>query len=210
MSQRSLTIVILSALILTFAANAFAESLERPVRRSQTRGSAWHGESLQGRTILRVHAGLSVPTGDTGDAFQSGFGMGGSVGYGVGRNVLLSWGVSYHRFDRDLGGGHLAVTPVTMNADVAIPTSGTTRFWMSGGLGFYHVSEAIPGVVALFGPVTISDSENDVGMNFGMGITTPISPRTAFGAGFKVHHVFGSDFPDTDFLTFQAGVGLPL
>lgn len=210
MNRRGLTETILFALLLTFASGAWAESLERPVRRSASRGRVWHGEGFQGRTILRVNAGFSVPTGDTGDAFESGWGIGASVGYGVSRNVLLSWGIAYHEFDSEFTSGRLAVTPVGMSADVALPTSGRVRPWLSTGLGLYHVSEKIPVLIPPFGLVTASDSENDLGISLGMGITTPISPRTAFGAGFKVHHVFGSDFPDTDFITFQVGLGLPL
>lgn len=210
MNRRVLTATILSALLLTYAASVFADSLERPVRRRASRGRVWHGEGFEGRTILKVHAGLSVPTGDTGDAFESGWGVGTSVGYGVSRNVLVSWGFAYHRFDSEFTDGNLSVTPWTMSADVALPTSGHVRPWIGGGVGLYHVRDKVTVLMSPFGFVSASDSENDFGFNIGMGITTPVSPRTAFGAGFKLHHVFGNDFPDTDFITFQAGFGFPL
>ena len=210
MNRRYLTATILFALLFTLATSVLAESLERPIRRGAARGRGWHGEGFQGRTILRVHMGLSAPTGDADNAFETGWGMGTSVGYGVSRNVLLSWGIAYHRFGSEFTSGRLSVTPVTMSADVALPTSGSVRPWFSGGLGLYHVSEKVTVLVPPFGFITASDSENDFGINLGMGITTPVSPRTAFGAGFKFHHIIGNDFPDTDFITFQAGFGLPL
>ena len=160
--------------------------------------------------MLRFHTGISSPTGDFDSAVNTGWGLGASVGYGVGRNTILSWGVAYHRFGEEFVDGRVGITPVTMAVDYGFSTRGKVRPWISGGLGLYHLSEKITTLVAPATYFTASDSENDFGFNFGFGIATPLSPRTAFGTGFKFHHIAGGDFPDTDFVTFQAGIAYPL
>lgn len=201
------------ALLLVTSANAWAESmdlsLERPVRRAH-RAREWRGRGIEDRTVLRLHAGISAPTGDFGDAVNTGWGTGASVGYGVSRSVLLSFGLAYHRFGEEFEEGHVGITPITFSADYGFPTDGRVKPWVSGGLGVYHINEEITFFDPAFGFVTVSDSDNDFGLNFGFGIATPVSPRTAFGAGFKFHHIVGDGFPDTDFLTVQAGFGFML
>src|SRR5437667_10337008 len=54
--------------------------------------------SWDGRVVLRLHGGASFPMGNFGSAYQTGFGGGGSIGYGVSENVLGSWGIAYHHF----------------------------------------------------------------------------------------------------------------
>ena len=201
-----------SLLLLTLAGSAFAETLNRhhgeyprdrpyrarPYRERESRG-------FEGRTMLRVHMGLSIPTGDFDNAVNTGLGLGGSIGYGIGRNTLLSGGVAYHRFGEDFVDGHVSVVPVTVAVDYGFSSSRTVRPWISGGLGLYNLSET---VTDAFG--TTSDSESDFGFNFGFGIAMPMSSGNSFGAGFKFHHIVGNNFPDTDFLALQAGLAFPL
>ena len=199
------------ALLLTVSLNGYAETSERPYRDSPRdyRERSWRG-GFEGRTMLRFHAGISAPTGDLDNIVNTGWGLGASLGYGIGRNTLLSWGVAYHRFGEEFSDGRVAITPVTMSVDYGFSSSGSVRPWVSGGLGLYHVSEKI---TEFFPPNTFvisSDSENDFGFNFGFGIATPLSPRTTFGTGFKFHHVVGDRFIDANFVAIQAGLAYPL
>ncbi len=202
----------LAALLVTFAVSASAESSAKPPRRVTAREhNVWRGGGVQDHWILKLHGGLSMPTGDYADAFGTGWGGGMSVGYGVSRNVLLSGAVAYHRFDGQLfSDDHSSITPWTMGVEVRIPTEGTVKPWVGGGFGLYHYTFTEPAFVAPLGIGSISVSENDPGINLGMGIAMPVSPRAAFGAGFKFHHVFGNDFIDADFLTLQTGFALTL
>ncbi len=207
------TCIMSAALLMSLAAVVPAETLGGPYRehpRGNTyRERSWRG-GFEGRTMLRFHGGLSIPSGDFDSAVNTGRGLGASLGYGISRNTLLSWGVAYHRFGENSVDGHVGITPVTMSVDYGFSGRSRVRPWISGGLGLYHVSEK---VTEFFPPSTFvvtSDSENDFGFNFGLGIAMPTSGRSTFGAGFKFHHVVGNNFPDTDFLALQAGLSYPL
>jgi len=198
-------------LLLTVSLNGHAEASEHPYRDSprNPRERSWRG-GFEGRTMLRFHAGISAPTGDLDNEVNTGWGLGASIGYGVGRNTLLSWGIAYHRLGEEFADGRVGITPLTMAVDYGFPSRGKVRPWISGGLGLYHVGEK---VTEFFPPSTFvisSDSENDFGFNFGFGIATPLSPRAVFGTGFKFHHVVGNRFIDSDFLAIQAGLAYPL
>jgi opacity protein-like surface antigen len=210
MNRRLWTCLAAIAILSSSAAGAgFGADLDHPYRDHprdyRSRDRSFRG-GFEGRTMLRVHAGISGATGDFDDAVNTGWGLGASVGYGVSRNVVLSGGVAYHRFGEQFVNGHVSIVPVTMSVDYGFASSGQVRPWISGGLGLYHVGEEV--AVSPF--ATTSDSEDDFGVNFGFGIAMPLSPRTAFGAGFKFHHIDGNNFPDTDFLALQAGLAFPL
>jgi hypothetical protein len=203
--NRGLWTCILSlALLHTATTSALAETSDRP-HRSHPRDYPREGSSrggFEGRTMLRFHGGISVPTGDFDSAVNTGWGLGASLGYGIGRNTLLSWGLAYHRFGEKFVNGHVGVTPLTMAVDYGFSSSGKVRPWISGGIGLYHLSESVTGFP--------SDSENDFGFNAGFGIAMPTSGRSTFGAGFKFHHIAGRNLPDTNFLAIQAGLSYPL
>jgi opacity protein-like surface antigen len=210
MHRRSLALVVTAALLATAAA-AWADSYTGPIRRHPSQATESRGEGIHGRTILRVHAGLSAPTGDFGDGLDTGWAIGASAGYGVSRTVLLSGGLAYHRFDtQGPGSGHVSVTPFTLNADVALPSRSRVVPWFGGGIGIYHVSESAAIVVPLFGSGTASVSEDDPGVNFGLGFGAPASQGMLFGAGVKYHHIFGDNFIDADLFTFQFGFAFDL
>ena len=166
--------------------------------------------SWEGRAVIRLNGGVSFPIGNFGYAFNTGFGFGGSVGYGVSRDVLLSWAIAYHSFefsrDQEID---WSVTPMTFNADYRIPTNGSFAPWVGGGLGLYRVSrEARVG-----GPdgEIVDEDFNNFGLNFGMGIGVPLSEKAVLGTGFKFHYVAGDEeIIDTPFVTYQVGVGFIL
>jgi opacity protein-like surface antigen len=202
------TCIVCLALLFTAALKGHAETSDRPYR-EYPRERSWRG-GFEGKTLLRFHGGISTPSGEFGEAVDTGWGLGASIGYGISRNTVLSWGVAYHRFGEEFVDGHVGITPITMAVDYGFSSSGKVRPWISGGLGLYHLSEE---TTEFFPPSTFvvtSESENDIGFNFGFGIATPLNRRNAFGAGFKFHHIEGDEFPNTNFLTLQAGVAFPL
>lgn len=208
--NRGLSSSILSlALLLSLATAVSAESLGGPYRERPYRDDTSRS-TFQGRTMLRFHGGLSIPSGDFDNAVNTGWGLGASLGYGISRNTVLSWGVAYHRFGEDGVDGHVGITPITMSVDYGFSSRSRVRPWVSGGLGLYHVSEKTTDFFPPSTFVVTSGSENDFGFNFGFGIAMPTSGKSTFGAGFKFHHVVGNNFPDTDFLALQAGLSYPL
>jgi len=196
------TCMISLAILVSLAASALAETAGGPYRERRER--TYRG-GFEGRTYLRFHGGISFPSGDFSNAVNSGLGLGGSLGYGLGRNTILSGGVAYHHFGDDAG-GHVSIVPVTAAVDYGFSSSGRVRPWISAGLGLYHLSDT----VILSPTLEATDSENDLGFNLGFGIAMPTSGRSAWGVGFKYHHISGSNFPDTNFLALQAGLSYPL
>lgn len=207
MSQRRMPhVTIAIAILLLAAATAWAESSGGPVRRSPVRDRVGSGEGVYGLTMVRVHGGLSAPIGDFSDRYDAGWGLGLSVAHGVSRQVLLSTALAYHRFEHTVySDTHVGITPWTFNADFVPPTRSSVHPWLGGGIGIYHVTESID----LGGP-TVSDSENNFGINLGVGVGGPVSPRTLWGMGIKLHQVWGSDFIDTPFFAIQFGLGYAL
>ena len=201
-----------ASLLLLLATAASAESGSGgPVRRREWRERTGDA-GVAGITMLRVNGGLASPTGDFGDLFDTGFGAGFSLAYGVSPTVLLSTGLSFQTFDADFFDGDATVIPWTFNIDAVIPTTGQIRPWVGGGLGAYNVDiEERVYVPALNRVALVSESETNFGLNFGMGVGGPMGARTAWGAGLRYHHVFEGDvFNNLDFFTLQFGVGFVL
>lgn len=208
--RRIAVVAIVAAVAALAAADAFGSALdsgsERPARRRWVRSRVEGSTGVKDLTIVRVHLGLSAPIGNFGDAYGSGLGFGGSIGYGVGENVVLSGGIARHEFDHEaFTNVDATVTPITVNVDFALPTGGRAVPWVGLGTGVYHVS-----VSTDTGPTTITESENNFGVNMGLGFGAPVSSRTLFGAGMKLHYVSGDQFIDTPFFTFQVGFGFIL
>jgi opacity protein-like surface antigen len=205
MRRTAITLAALSLLALAAAVPASAASFERPVRRS----ASSDGAGVEGITLLRLHGGLSVPSGDFGDGFNSGIAFGADIAHGVGRSLLLSGGVAYHHFDGDGFNGHASIVPLTFNVEGLFPSSGKVHPWIGGGIGLYDVhvdtgTFVIPG----FGAVSASASETNFGFNFGAGIGSRTGDRRVWGVGFKFHHIDGGDvFNDIEFATIQGAYG---
>jgi opacity protein-like surface antigen len=196
-------------LLFLHASPALAGNLDLTHPPNYERSYQYRERSPQGfehRTMLRVHMGISAPTGDFGDIAETGWGIGGSIGYGVGRNTVIGGGVAFHHFGNDVIDGHTNIVPITASVDYGFNTRGRIRPWISGGLGIYNVSfeDVIPG------DGVVSDSESDFGFNFGFGIAGPMSSGTSWGAGLKYHHVAGDQFIDSDFFALQGGFSFPL
>ena len=159
--------------------------------------------SWDGRAVLRLHGGASFPMGNFGSSYQTGFAGGGSIGYGVSEQVLISWGVAYHHFDHEqLSNVDANITPYTISVDYKVPVKSGIRPWVSGGIGLYHVAESVD----IGGGATASVSENNFGLHFGAGIGAPVGEKTMIGTGLKFHYVGGDNFIDTPFITYQVGV----
>ncbi|HYR52197.1 MAG TPA: outer membrane beta-barrel protein [Candidatus Dormibacteraeota bacterium] len=200
------TCMISLAILVSLAATALAETAGGGGPYRERRERTYSRNGFEGRTYLRFHGGISFPSGDFSNAVNSGLGLGASLGYGIGRNTVLSGGVAYHRFGEDLQDGHVSIVPVAANIDYGFSSSGRVRPWISGGLGLYNLSETV-----LVSPtVEATDSESDFGFNLGFGIAMPTSGRSAWGVGLKYHHISGDRFPDTNFLALQAGLSYPL
>lgn len=205
-SHRLLAAAALTLALAVAASRASAGSLARPVHRSD---SGVAGGGVEGVTLLRLHGGFSLPTGDFGDAFDTGLGFGANIAHGVGRNLLLSGGVAYHSFDGDGFGGDAHIVPITFNIESVFPSGGKIKPWIGGGVGLYNIDiNTGTIVIPFFGPISASASETNFGVNFGGGIAARTGTKGVWGVGLKFHHVFeGDTFGSIDFMQLHGGYG---
>src|SRR5688572_21064880 len=149
--RRTLTMILLAAAVLTVAAPVMAQRYrdryERPRR-------------IEGRALGTVHIGMSSPTGDFGDFFDTGLGFGASIGYGISESVVLSLGLSHHSFDdEEFSDAKVTITPVTFNADYVFRSGSSLMPWLGGGIGMYQVSDQVEGFP--------DEDESSLGFNVG-------------------------------------------
>ncbi|MFL5640009.1 MAG: outer membrane beta-barrel protein [Gemmatimonadaceae bacterium] len=118
-----------------------------------------------------IAAGASIPTGDFGDLFSTGFN--GTVTVGL-NPQLIPLGIridgAYNQFSFKPGDGSAHITSVTGNLVYSIPSAGISPY-LIGGAGWYNLglSDELGG-----------DSENDFGWNVGGGIKLPLSGFDTF------------------------------
>src|SRR5262245_43037458 len=146
------------------------ESLSRPMHRSEEGGRG----GVDGITLLRLHAGFSLPSGDFGDGFDTGLGFGANIAHGISRTVILSGDVSFHNFDGNGFSGDATVVPITFNVEGVFPSGGKIHPWIGGGVGLYDIDVDtgtffVPGFGLVSGG---SVSETNFGLNFGGGIAS--------------------------------------
>jgi opacity protein-like surface antigen len=197
--RRILLFVLLAAAVVAAAAPAQAQ-------RRRYREYDNHPAGFEGRTLLSLHVGLSSPTGDFDNFFNSGLGVGGSIDYGISPDVLLGFEISHHSFDGDLPGDDANITPMTFNAEYIVPVVGNVKPFVGGGIGAYRHHEAIEQLDASI----VEDTETTFGFNLGGGIAGRVGRQTLLGGGVRFHHVDGDRLPEANFFTFQVGLGFVL
>ena len=111
-------------------------------------------------------AGIAFPTGDLGNAANTGYNVTLAVGYNPpAAPVGLRFEAAYNEFGNQGGGGNLNIAAFTANAVFALPASGFTPY-LIGGAGLYRTGANTFGYSA---------SENDFGFNVGGGVKLPLS-----------------------------------
>ena len=205
--RRSLVLVFaLSLLHAACASGALAGSLAHPSRRAADPA----GAGVDGARYLRLHVGISAPTGNFSDDFDAGLGVGASIALGVSRTVLLSVGAGYHGFNGNGFDGDATIVPVTFNVENVFPSSGGVHPWIGGGIGLYNIEVESNAIILQPGESNSVD-ETNTGINFGAGFGAKSGDRDVWGVGLRYHHVFEGDrFNDLDFLTLQATYGFSI
>jgi len=121
-----------------------------------------------------IAGGMSMPTGDFGDAFKSGYNVSGLVQF-----QQPSWPVAlrieaqYQDFGAK-GGIDASVKTIGGLANViySFPTKSTVRPYVTGGLGFFHLKVDAEDVE--------SNSENKFGFDAGAGLDFQLSGMNTF------------------------------
>lgn len=152
--------------------------------------------SAQGVGFL-VGGGLTVPTGDLSDVVNTGFNV------GVGLDIVLPASPvdfrvegTFTQFSIDDTDSNWRIINGGAAALLNLPMVGATPY-LIGGAGIYSQS------------ITDSDfdSETDLGINIGAGVTIPlVGIRGVFGEA-RFHNIFTEE-SSTNYISFTVGVKL--
>ncbi len=112
-------------------------------------------------------AGIAFPTGDLGNATNTGYNVTVAVGYSPpALPIGLRFEAAYNEFGNKVIGGKTNIPAFTANAVFALPAAGFTPY-LIGGAGLYRV-----GANTSFGN---AEAKNDFGFNIGAGVKLPLS-----------------------------------
>lgn len=131
-----------------------------------------------------ISGGLSMPTGDFGDGFKSGYNISGLLQF-----QQPTWPVAirvegqYQDFSgKDgLDGASAKTIGGLANVLYYFPTKSTVRPYLTGGLGFFHIKgDAGDACSAELGADACSSSENKFGYDLGAGLEFQLSGMSTF------------------------------
>ena len=119
-----------------------------------------------------ILAGASMPTGDAGDGFDTGFNVGATLGISP---ALMPVGFRidgvYHSFGASGAGDDLSLITVTGNATLGIPLGAMPGIspYLIGGLGLYSADAGGD-----------EDRQNEFGWNIGAGLRFALAGFSTF------------------------------
>ena len=151
--------------------------------------------SLRAQSIS-LAGGLSVPTSNFGDAFDSGYN--GTLGFNFGA-PLIPVGArlegSINGFNaKGSGNGDFRVLSATANA-----TFGLGMPYIIGGIGYYNAREKVT-----VGTLTSSQTESGAGFNIGAGLSFPLPALSPF-LEVRYHQMTGNN-SDVKFIPITFGI----
>ena len=182
-------------------------------------GAQTVGATNPGGVYFRLFGGATMPTGTFGDAFNTGWRAGGTLGWQLaGIPVGFDVDVAYDRVSGDnISGfdiGDLGLTSGTLNIRWDAQTEGSLGFFVAGGGGIYHFNSydvSGPGLLTDRGlrlgygkGTSSSESETKFGLNGGAGITFGRG-NTRFFVEARYHSVF-TEGENANFVPIAVGV----
>jgi opacity protein-like surface antigen len=117
---------------------------------------------------IGASGGIAFPTGDLGNATNTGYNIGVVLGY---KPQLMPLAIraeaAYNQFGLQGGGGNIDIPSFTGNLAYELPLGMSLTPYAIGGVGLYRPSADLGGVS--------QGSENDFGWNIGGGVKIPLS-----------------------------------
>jgi len=150
---------------------------------------------------LGISAGATIPVGDLGDAFSTGYNGTLSLGFqSVGSPIGIRIDGMYNRLssrdDLVVELPDIEIIGANANLVYALPGVGIRPYLIGGG-GIYGLKQLdVPG----------AERETDFGVNGGIGAAFPLSGFTTFLEA-RFHHVF-TDVSATQFIPVTFGISL--
>jgi len=141
-----------------------------------------------GRVAVFLDAGIGIPHGTFGNAFNTGFSLNAGLEY-IATNHFSAEGIfGYHHFPAKFGSA-LNLYQFSVNAKTYLTTSGSVRPFINGGIGGYKFSP---------GPTNF-------GGNFGGGVLYNITAHWGLQGSYNFHAV-NTPVAATKFSTLQGGI----
>lgn len=170
------------------------------------------------QTSFHFNTGLTMPTGDVGDVYKSGFNLGGTVEFGFGSAFSVEGALGYNRHSIDqegilaqagvsgvsleIEGGNATVITAMVNGKLSGPRDGKVQGYVSGGAGLFRAGI---GDVSIQGVTIEGESEAALGVNVGGGVRAAIND--AIGVFGDVGYVIGfTEDSSTKIIPIRAGV----
>ncbi len=170
--------------------------------------SAAEAQSVDGARAVQfgLGGGLSVPTGDAGDALKMGYHGQASVAFNPGLPFGLRVDGMYHSMDGDGWDGNARVIAGVLNGMFNFGTpGGQVQPYASAGLGMYNVKMDVEYDFGE-GDISASASETKIGFNGGLGMRFNLSGLSTFVEG-RYHHITTSG-SSTQMIPVTVGVML--
>lgn len=145
---------------------------------------------------IGVLAGASMPTGDFGDGFDTGFNIGATLGFSP---AMMPVGIRidgvYHSLGSSGAGEDLSLITATANAAFELPVAAMPGVapYLIGGLGLYSADAG-----------GASERQNEFGWNVGAGLRFALAGFSAFGE--VRYNSFSIDDADFTFVPISFGI----
>ncbi len=146
------------------------------------------------------------PTGDFGDGYKAGFGLGGDVFYALPMlpNLGLGGRLAWNRFgvdDKVAKDGNMSIIEILPSARYSFtPADSQFGFFGQAGVGLYHWSSSIE---TPFGDY--EDDGNDFGFAFGAGATGKFTDTMSFML-MPMYHIISTEDTNTTYFSLSFGV----
>ncbi|MBN2200558.1 outer membrane beta-barrel protein [bacterium] len=200
--------------------------------------SCAYAQRTPGTYSIGAFGGVAMPQGpeEFKDYFKSGLGFGGEFKYNVNPKMSLAGSFSMVNFgynvdqlekEFDLEGAKLTVDGGGVKVNVIqanvlyylMPAGSATELYAIGGGGYYMMTPKNPDKVEIefegeklditeMFEMGEEESENDFGVQFGVGMDLPLGSMNLFFEG-KYHIVFTED-ESTKLLSVMAGLRFPM
>jgi opacity protein-like surface antigen len=184
------------------------------------------------RFAFVTHFGAFVPTGDFGDAAQTGFRWNTAFEYYPSRDAALGLDFSFAEADardflrnderrnwEDIFGPPVQINTFNYHTyrlgifgRYNVPTGTRISPYLEAGTGIYWINRRVSGAFQQGGSFfEFSDrrTHTTAGGNLGAGINAQLGPRTNLYTGFQFHQLF-DETPSRNYATFTMGLGVHL
>lgn len=153
--------------------------------------------------------GVAIPFGDLGDFADTGFLFGATGDYGLTDNIALGGNLLYNPYSVEDEGEidfSFSIFHITANGKYYFESESNLGFFAAAGAGLYMGRTSLEGTTVVQGiEVSFDDSETetDLGIQFGGGLDVPVG-ESGIELAANIHIIFSEE--SSNLLTIEASV----